>query len=73
MDLLEIWDTAGGWAGLECGFGAGPLEESVVSPLGKIPSANQTLLCSRDREPTKGPKYTNGLFPPLTNIYLKKT
>lgn len=48
-DLLEYWDTAAGCEGL--GFGVGPFEESVASPLGKIPSANQTLLCSRGTEP----------------------
>lgn len=53
LDLFEIWDTAGGWTGFEFWFGAVPLEESVVSPFGKIPSENQTLLCSRDRGPAE--------------------
>lgn len=57
LDLLEIWDTAGGWTGFGFGFEAGALEESVVSPLGKIPSANQTLLCSREREPASNQKF----------------
>ncbi len=48
-DLFEYWDAATGCVGL--GFAAGPLEESVASPLGKMPSANQTLLCSRGTEP----------------------
>lgn len=50
-DLFVYWDAATGCEGLE--FAAGALEESVASPLGRMPSANQTLLCSRGREPSE--------------------
>lgn len=48
-DLLEKAELMRGWEGAELEDGG--LEESVASPLGRTPSANHTLLWSRDPDP----------------------
>lgn len=48
-DLFEYVEMARDWEG--AGLEVGGLGESVVSPLGRTPSANHTLLCSRVRDP----------------------
>ncbi len=52
-DLFEYEEMASVWEG--AGLEVGGLGDSAVSPFGKTPSANQTRLCSRDRDP-KGTK-----------------
>lgn len=48
-DLFEHVEMANDWEG--AGLEVGGLGDSVVSPLGRTPSANHTLLCSRERDP----------------------
>lgn len=49
VDLFEYVETASDWEGAE--LEAEGLEDSAVSPLGRTPSENHTLLCSRERDP----------------------
>lgn len=49
-DLFEYVETACAWEG--AGLEVDGLGDSVVSPFGRTPSANHTLLCSRDKDPT---------------------
>ena len=51
-DLLEPEEMASEWEG--AGLEVGGLGDSAASPLGRTPSANHTLLCSRVRDPTRG-------------------
>lgn len=53
-DLFEYAEMASDWEG--AGLEVGGLGASVASPFGRTPSANHTLLCSRDRDPKS---YTN--------------
>ena len=48
-DLFEHEEMARDWAG--AGLEVGGLGDSAVSPLGRTPSANHTLLCSRESDP----------------------
>lgn len=48
-DLFEYVEMASDWEGT--GLEVGGLGDSAVSPFGRTPSANHTLLCSRDRDP----------------------
>lgn len=48
-DLFEYVEMASDCEG--AGLEVGGLGGSVVSPLGRTPSANHTLLCSRERDP----------------------
>lgn len=48
-DLFELEEMARDWEG--AALDVGGLGDSVVSPLGRTPSANHTLLCSRERDP----------------------
>lgn len=48
-DLFELEEMASDWDG--AALDVGGLGDSVVSPLGRTPSANHTLLCSRERDP----------------------
>lgn len=47
-DLFEYVEMASDWEG--AGLEVGGLGDSAVSPLGRTPSANHTLLCSRERD-----------------------
>lgn len=49
--LLEYVEMASDCEG--AGLDVGGLGDSAVSPFGRTPSANQTLLCSRVRDPKK--------------------
>lgn len=51
-DLFENVEMASDWEG--AGLEVGGLGDSAVSPFGRTPSANHTLLCSRDRDPKGG-------------------
>lgn len=48
-DLFEYVEMASDWEG--AGLEVAGLGDSAVSPFGRTPSANHTLLCSRDRDP----------------------
>ena len=48
-DVEDLFEMARDWEG--AGLEVGGLGDSAVSPLGRTPSANHTLLCSRDRDP----------------------
>lgn len=49
VDLFEYVEMASDWEG--AGLEVGGFGDSAVSPLGRTPSANHTLLCSRVKDP----------------------
>lgn len=55
--MFEYAEMASDWEG--AGLGVGGLGASVASPFGRTPSANHTLLCSRDRDPKKVHAHTS--------------